>query len=41
VRLKGSSLRWKYVNSSDSVIDLVANVSRTSPVAAYAYTEVE
>lgn len=41
VRLKGSSIRWKFVNSPDSVIDLVANVSRISPAAAYAYSEVE
>lgn len=41
VRLKGSTIRWKYINSPDSVIDLVANVSRISPAAAYAYSEVE
>jgi len=41
VRLKGGAIRWKYVHSSDSVIDLVARVSRMSPAAAYAYAEVE
>ena len=41
VRFKGSSIRWKYVNAPDSIIDLVANVSRISPAAAYAYSEVE
>lgn len=41
VRLKGSSIRWKYVSAPDSIIDLVANVSKISPAAAYAYSEVE
>ena len=41
VRFKGSSIRWKYVNAPDSIIGLVANVSRISPAAAYAYSEVE
>ncbi|MBW7892571.1 MAG: DUF4838 domain-containing protein [Chitinophagaceae bacterium] len=41
VRLKGKTLRWKYINTPDSVIDLVANVSRISPTAAYAYSAVD
>lgn len=41
VKQKGRSIRWKYINSPDSIIDLVANVSRISPAVAYAYSEVE
>lgn len=41
VKLKGSSIRWKYINSADSIIDLVTNVSKISRAAAYAYSEVE
>lgn len=41
VRLKGSAIRWKYIHAADSIVDLVANVSKMSPAAAYAYSEVE
>lgn len=40
VKLKGSSIRWKYINAPDSIVDLVANVSKTTRAAAYAYSEV-
>lgn len=40
VKLKGNTIRWKYINAPDSIIDLVTNVSKTSPAAAYAYSEV-
>lgn len=41
VKMKQNSFRWKYINSSDSIVDLVTNISKMSPAAAYAYSEVE
>lgn len=40
IKLKGSSIRWKYINAPDSIVDLVANVSKTTRAVAYAYSEV-
>ena len=39
--MKQNSFRWKYINSSDSIVDLVTNISKMSPAAAYAYSEGE
>lgn len=41
VRFRQGSVKWKYVESQDSVINLVAQVSKAFPVCAYAYSEVE
>ena len=41
VKLPNGSVAWKYVQTPDSIVDLVAAVSKSFPVFAYAYTEVE
>jgi len=41
VKLEKGTLRWKYYESPDSVVNLVAALSKASPVCAYAYTELE
>lgn len=41
VKVGKKTVTWKYIESPDSIINLVSAVSRTFPVFAYAYTEVE
>jgi hypothetical protein len=41
VKLSKGSVVWKYDQSPDSIVDLVASISKYFPVFAYAYTEVE
>lgn len=40
VRLKKGTIRWKHFLSSDSIINLLMDITREAPVTAYAYTEV-
>lgn len=41
VKFNKGSAKWKYYESSDSIIDLAGVISKTAPVFAYAYSEVE
>ena len=41
VRLAKGSVTWKAVESEDSIVNLVSAVSKSFPVFAYAFTEVE
>jgi len=41
VKLAKGSVEWKYCQSSDSIVDLAAALSKSYPVFAYAYTEVQ
>jgi hypothetical protein len=41
VRFHGGSAKWKFYQSPDSVIDLDQAVSKSDPVFAYAYSEVQ
>jgi len=40
IKIGNKTLKWKSVQSADSIVDLVANVSNTFPVFAYAFAEV-
>ena len=41
VKTGNKSVTWKYWQSTDSIVDLAAALSKSYPVFAYAYTEVE
>ncbi|RIJ48035.1 DUF4838 domain-containing protein [Maribellus luteus] len=41
VKFKGATVRWKKHESPESVVDLDREITRSSYVTAYAYTEVE
>lgn len=41
VKLAKGTVTWKYLQSTDSIINLAKTVSKAFPVFAYAYTEVE
>ena len=41
VRLAKGSVTWKYYQSPDSIVDLASALSKSYPVFAYAYTEVQ
>ena len=41
VKTTNKTLNWKYWQSADSIVDLAVALSKSYPVFAYAYTEVE
>ncbi len=41
IKVGKNMVAWKYFQSPDSIIDLAATLSKSYPVMAYAYTEVE
>jgi len=41
VKISKKNIVWKQYNSSDSIVDLAAALSKSYPVFAYAYTEIE
>ena len=41
LKLAKGTLKWKNYQSPDSLVDLVAAISKAAPVMAYGYTEVE
>ena len=41
VKTANKTLTWKYWQSADSIVDLAVALSKSYPVFAYAYTEVE
>ncbi len=41
VKIGNKSVAWKYHQSTDSIVDLAATLSKSYPVCGYAYTEVQ